>query len=309
MGLTKNILLWASSNRWMKEHLPRYSFVRRAVRRFMPGETLSSALEAVRKLEREGFSSVLTYLGENVSSSEEAIGVRDHYLLVLDSIRQSGLPTEVSVKLTQLGLDMDPAQTREHLEKILRAAQHQRLFVWIDIESSPYVDRTLELYASLRRQYSNVGVCLQSYLYRTDQDLTNLLPLIPSIRLVKGAYREPPTVAIPRKQDVDRNYMALAKRLLEECPQSETRIGIATHDREIAKHLKDFARTRAIPSERFEFQMLYGIGKEAQRELVAEGYHVRVLVSYGSAWFPWYMRRLAERPANVWFVVKSLVTR
>ena len=305
----KNLLLWASENAWMKEHLPRYHFVKRAVTRFMPGETLESALNAVRTLDEAGFSSVLTYLGENVRTLEEAKAVGDHYLSVLNSIHRERHPTEISVKLTQLGLDIDLAKTHHLLKEILHAAKRFENFVWIDIESSSYVDRTLQIYRTLRQEFPNVGVCLQSYLFRTGEDLTALLPLSPSIRLVKGAYRESDTIAFPHKSDVDQNFRTLAERLLVELPSGSSRIGIATHDTVMTERVNSFARSRGVRPDRFEFQMLYGIGRDAQRQLVAQGYRVRVLISYGSAWFPWYMRRLAERPANVWFVLKSLFVR
>jgi proline dehydrogenase len=309
MSVMKKLLLWSSTNAWMKEHLPRFQFVKRAVTRFMPGETLESALDAAHILKAGGFSSILTYLGENVSSIDEAMAVRDHYVTVLDALHREGLPTEISIKLTQLGLDIEPAKARDMLRDLLIAGRRTNSFVWIDIESSPYVDRTLELYRLVRKEFSNVGLCLQSYLYRTGDDLTTLLPLGPSIRLVKGAYREPDSIAYPRKYDVDRNYISLAERLLTELPQTSSRIGIATHDGAIVETVKAFALAHGIAPEQFEFQMLYGIGRDTQRDLLVKGYRVRVLVSYGAAWFPWYMRRLAERPANVWFVLKSVVVR
>lgn len=293
----------------MKRKLPRYRFVRRAVTRFMPGEDLNSALGAVRALSAQGFSTVLTFLGENVNSVEEAKAVRDHYVSVLETISAKKLPTEISVKLTQLGLDIDAATTLAMMREILAAAGRVGNFVWIDIESSPYVDRTLRLYRTLRAECSHVGVCLQAYLHRTGDDLTSLAPLAPSIRLVKGAYREPESVAFQRKADVDRNYALLAERMFTELKDGLSRIAIATHDTTLAGAAIAAAERLDVPRERFELQMLYGIGRESQRRLVSDGYRVRVLISYGSAWFPWYMRRLAERPANVWFVVKSLFLR
>lgn len=309
MSLTRRILLWASANPWMKRTLPRFLFVRRALTRFMPGETLEAALGAVRELSAQGLPTVLTFLGENVHSIEEARAVRDHYLTVLDSIRAGHHPTEISVKLTQLGLDIDPGTTLARMREILVAAERAQNFVWIDMESSPYVDRTLELYSALRSEFSHVGLCLQAYLRRTEDDLRSLAGLSPSIRLVKGAYREPDAVALRRKTDVDRNFALLAERLLKELPDPRSRIAIATHDVALAAAVKASAERLGLPRERIEFQMLYGIGREAQRRLIREGYRVRILVSYGSAWFPWYMRRLAERPANVWFVVRSLFVR
>lgn len=309
MSLTKSILLWASANSWMKRKLPRYRFVRRAVTRFMPGEDRDAALAAVSALSAQGFSTVLTFLGENVNTIEEATAVRDHYIAVLENIHAHGHPTEISVKLTQLGLDIDPAMTLAMMRDILITAGRVGNFVWVDIESSPYVERTLRLYGTLRSEFAHVGLCLQAYLLRTGEDLTSLVALAPSIRLVKGAYREPESVAFQRKSDVDRNYRLLAERLFTELRDDRSRIAIATHDLSIATWVKAAAERLGVPRERFEFQMLYGIGREAQRRLASEGYRVRVLISYGSAWFPWYMRRLAERPANVWFVVKSLFVR
>jgi len=309
MGLTKSILLWASANPWMKRKLPRYRFVQRAVTRFMPGEDLTAALGAITALSAQGFSTVLTFLGENVSTIEEAGSVRDHYISVLETIHAHRHPTEVSVKLTQLGLDIDPATTLAMMREILAAAGRVGNFVWIDIESSPYVERTLRLYGTLRSEFPHVGLCLQAYLLRTGEDLTSLVALAPSIRLVKGAYREPESVAFQRKSDVDRNFALLAERLFKELTDSRSRIAIATHDMSLAAGVKAAAERHGVARERLEFQMLYGIGREAQRKLTSEGYRVRVLISYGSAWFPWYMRRLAERPANLWFVVKSLVLR
>lgn len=306
MALGKSILLWCSQNEALKRTLPQLSFVRRAVRRFMPGETLSLALEAAEQLHSDGFTTVLTYLGENVSRLEEAEQVRDHYLSTLTSVRAKEFPTEISVKLTQLGFDIDTEFTLSAMKQLCSLAREQNNFVWVDIESHPYVDRTLDLYRRLRSEYPNVGLCLQSYLYRTGKDLDALMSVGPSIRLVKGAYKEPPSVAYPSKKDVDEQFNRLMNRLFKELPLKNGRIGIATHDPRIIAHAKSLGQMLGLPKGAFEFQMLYGIGRETQKQLIREGYFVRVLISYGSAWYPWYMRRLAERPANVWFVLKSI---
>jgi proline dehydrogenase len=275
----------------------------------MPGEDLDDAIEAVKQLKREGFSTVLTHLGENISELSEAESVRDHYVRVLEQISAENLPSEISVKLTQLGLDISEESAFAYTSTLAKRAHELGNFVWIDIESTSYVDRTLLLYRRLRAEFPNVGLCLQSYLHRTENDLSSLLSLSPSIRLVKGAYREHPSLAFPKKRDVDRNYVELAMRLFGEWPSRVKRIGIGTHDMRIAEILRSGAEALRLPREAIEFQMLYGIGRENQTRLLKEGFRVRVLISYGSAWFPWYMRRLAERPANLWFVAKSVFAR
>lgn len=306
MGLMRNLLLAASTNRWLREHAPRYWFVRRTVARFLPGETLDDALRAARALQEKGIATVLTHLGENVTDAAEAEAVAHHYLDLLNVIRADHLPAEISVKLTHLGLDLDPEVCFGHLRELIAAASPGTT-VWIDMESSPYVDITLELYRRARRAYANVGVCLQAYLYRTERDLESLLPLAPAIRLVKGAYREPPDRAFPRKRDVDANFFRLAQRLLT-ANEPGVRIAIATHDRHLIGRIQEYARSRGLPKTVCEYQMLYGIQRAEQIRLAQDGYPVRVLVSYGSYWFPWFMRRLAERPANVLFLLRHLVT-
>lgn len=306
MALGKNLLLWCSTNAVLKKYLPRLGFVRRAVRRFMPGETLDDALEAAGRLHSEGFTTVLTYLGENISRLEEAETVRDHYLEILTQVNARRFPTEISLKLTQLGFDIDDEFTLAAVRELCSRAMELNSFVWIDIESHQYVDRTLDLYRQVRAEFKNVGLCLQSYLYRTAKDLDSLLELGPSIRLVKGAYKEPASIAYPLKKDVDDQFITLSTALLNQLPAKNGRIGIATHDATMIAHAKALSTMLSLPKGTFEFQLLYGIRKELQKRLLEEGYFVRVLISYGSAWYPWYMRRLAERPANVWFVLKSL---
>lgn len=308
MGLVRNLLLVASTNPWLRERAPRYWFVRRTVSRFMPGEEVDAALAAARVLQESGITSVLTRLGENISDPAEADCVTAHYLEVLDLIRSSKLPTQISVKLTQLGLDLDPELCYANLQKLLEHADASDT-VWIDMEASHYVDITLELYRRARRVFPNVGICLQSYLYRTEKDLASLWPLSPTIRLVKGAYKEPSDRAFPRKRDVDENFFALAKRLLgEEARRDGVRAAIATHDLKLIERIKEFAASSGLSKSQLEFQMLYGIQREGQKQLAREGYPVRVLISYGSYWFPWFVRRLAERPANVLFMLRHLLT-
>ncbi len=301
--MMRSLLLWCSRNRWMNERLPEYAFVRRAVSRFMPGEEAASALDESVRLNDKRIFTVLTLLGENVTAREEAAEVCAHYHSVLGQVEEQGLNSEVSVKLTQLGLDLDPQIAREALSSLVSRAAELGKFVWVDMEGSGYVDTTLQMFEHVRRAHTNVGVCLQAYLYRTREDLARLLPLSPAIRLVKGAYAEPVDRAYPKKKDVDENYMELAVVLLE---ASVPRAAFATHDAEIIRSVQAAAAERRIESSALEFQMLYGIARAKQEELAHQGHRMGVLISYGSAWFAWYMRRLAERPANLGFLMRSM---
>ena len=309
MSLARRLLLRASRSSWLARTLRQRAFFRRAVRRFMPGEELSAALDAAAGLAHAGLGSVLTQLGEQVTSRDEAAGVRDHYLRVLDEIRQRQLPAEISVKLTHLGLELNPKACLQHLLSLAARAADARSFLWIDMEESRYVDATLELYAAVRAAHEGVGVCLQAYLRRTPADLETLLPLAPGIRLVKGAYNESPAVAFPRKRDVDAAYAVLAGRLLERAARGAARAVFGTHDLGLIVRLRERALALGLTGGEgaYEVHMLYGIRAAGQRALAGEGVPVRVLISYGTHWFPWYMRRLAERPANVWFVLRHLL--
>ncbi|MGH7719118.1 MAG: proline dehydrogenase family protein [Gemmatimonadaceae bacterium] len=307
MSLSRQLLLRASHNRWLARELPRRAFVRRAVRRFMPGEDVSDAFRAASELAPFGIGVLFTRLGENVTSLSEAAAERDHYLGVLDRIRQAGVGGQISVKLTHLGLDVDRDVCAEHVRALAAHAAETGSFVWIDMEDSHYTDATLHLFRRVRETQQMVGVCLQSYLRRTAADLDRLLPLAPAIRLVKGAYAEPPERAFPEKRRVDENYLTLGTRLLEAAARRNALSVFGTHDAQLIARLRERAGALHVPRDRFEFDQMYGIRAADQRSLTASGASVRVLISYGSDWFPWYMRRLAERPANVWFVLKNLV--
>src|SRR6266700_5851611 len=307
MSLPRRLLLRASRSAWLAGTLRERAFFSRAVRRFMPGEDLPAALDAAASLAQAGLGSVLTHLGEQVTSRDEADGVRDQYQRVLDEIRRRELPAEISVKLTHLGLELDPRACLQHLLALATRAADAKSFLWIDMEESRYVDATLELYRAVRAAHTGVGVCLQAYLRRTPADLEALLPLAPAIRLVKGAYNEAPDVAFPKKRDVDAAYAVLAGQLLERAAQGEARAVFGTHDVGLIARLRERALAVGAAPGAYEVHMLYGIRAAEQRALQSEGVPVRVLISYGTHWFPWYMRRLAERPANVWFVVKNLV--
>ena len=307
MPLARRLLLSASRSAWLARQLSERAFFRRAVRRFMPGEDLDAALAAATTLAGAGIGTVLTQLGEQVTNRGAAAAVRDHYLDVLDRIAAQALPTEISVKLTHLGLDVNPRACLQDLLALAARAAAGQSFLWIDMEESRYVDAALELYRAVRAAHPRAGVCLQAYLRRTPADLETLLPLAPAVRLVKGAYSEPPDVAFPRKRDVDAAYLALAGALLERAAQGEARPVFGTHDLALLGRVRERALALGVVPGAYEVHMLYGIRAAEQRALVQDGVPVRVLVSYGTHWFPWYMRRLAERPANVWFVVRNLI--
>jgi proline dehydrogenase len=307
--MLRTVLLWASQNKTLAQRLPNYRFARRAVTRFMPGEQVEDALRAADELRGSRISTVITRLGENVSQLSDADDVATHYEDVLQTIGALRLETQISVKLTQLGLDVDPARCDQNVLLLAERAQRSNNFVWIDMEYSSYVDRTITAFNNARAQRANVGLCVQAYLHRTPNDLEKLLRSTTAIR-VKGAYREAPEVAIQSKKDVDAAYMRLATRLLEEAATGRE-VGsppaFATHDLPMLRRITGLARDLGIANDAFEIQMLYGIQRDEQLRLAKEGYRVRVLISYGAAWFPWYMRRLAERPANVMFLLKNLV--
>jgi proline dehydrogenase len=304
MSLLRNLLLASSENRWLRERAVRYPFVRRAVSRFMPGESADEALAAARAL---GVGAVLTRLGENLRDAAEAEGVARHYLEVLDRVQREGPDVEISVKLTQLGLDFSREECERHLHDLSDRARSHGNWLWVDMESTAYTDVTLDIYRRLRSAFPNTGVCVQSYLYRTAADVDSLIALGSGIRLVKGAYREPPDKAFPKKDDVDENYFRLAARLLSvEAREKGVRAIFGTHDPVLIRRIEELARSERLPPDALEFQLLYGIRRSEQARVAAAGYRFRVLISYGEAWFPWYMRRLAERPSNVLFVLRSL---
>lgn len=307
MSVARSTLLWASENRWLREHGSRFGFVRGAVRRFMPGEDVGAALDASRAL---GVGTVLTHLGENLQSGREAEEVARDYLDVLQRIRAGSLDVEISVKLTQLGLDFSREECARHLHALIESAKALGNWVWVDMESTAYTDVTLEIYRRARERFPNTGLCVQAYLYRTAEDLKPLIALGSGVRLVKGAYKEPADKAFPKKADVDENYFRLAVALLSpEARAKGVRPIFGTHDPILIRRIEEHARAQKLPPEALEFQMLYGIRRSEQERLAKAGYRFRVLISYGEAWWAWYMRRLAERPANVLFVVKTMFAR
>ena len=306
MNLSRNLLLWASQNAFLRDTLPTYGFVKRAVRRFMPGEDVESALIGAEAMRSRGIPTIFTRLGENVTSEAEADAVRDHYLDVLDKVKARGLDTHISTKLTQLGLDLDPDLAFRNMLAITQKARRLGNMTWIDMESTPYVDVTLDIFRRIHAESDNVGVCLQSYLRRTKADLEALYPLSPAVRMVKGAYKEPPDLVFMKKSDVDENFFLLCADYLRRVDGRKSNLGFGTHDITLIHRMITETEKMDFGKKVPEFQMLYGIKTDHQYRLAAEGYRVRVLIAYGSYWFPWYMRRLAERPANVWFVLKNL---
>jgi len=310
MSIARKVLLAMSTNAWLREHATKTAFVRRSVSTFMPGERLEDAMAAAAAQQARGVATIFTKLGENVTSAVEAEEVTRHYLDVLDKVQAAGLEAQISVKPTQLGLDVDKELCFRNLQRLIERADACNNLVWIDMESSPYVDPTLDLFRRARALSPRVGIALQAYLYRTAKDVESLVPLGSAIRLVKGAYLEPPSVAYPKKADVDQNFYALACRLLaEDAQRAGGLLHIATHDPRLADRLATFIDERRVPKTAYEYAMLYGIQRPLQQRLVADGRPLRVLIAYGEYWFPWYMRRLAERPANVWFVAKNIFAR
>jgi proline dehydrogenase len=303
----RTILLWMAGNRWLKEYLPRLWFARRAVRKFMPGEQIEDALEAAEQFRPLGIGVLLTRLGENLEHSDQAKGVADHYHEVLDKIMARGMDAEISVKPTQLGLDLDADATLAHLQTLAAHAAEAGGSLWMDMEGSAYTQPTLDLYRKLKADHPAVGVCLQAYLKRTPADVTALLALQPQIRLVKGAYDEPASIAFRRKAEVDAAFQSLSVLMLPHVGAGKLRLGLGTHDMRLIEQVAGYAKEAGIALDAFEVQMLYGIRMDEQRRLAAEGYRVRDLISYGEAWYPWYMRRMAERPANVWFALRQVV--
>jgi len=306
MGAIRALLLAASQNKWLRERSSRYAFVRKSVSRFMPGETLDDALRAARELENKGIETILTHLGENVLDAQESRQVAQHYLNVLERIHSENLGTEISVKPTQLGLELSTDLCEQNLRQLL-AAEYEKCTLWIDMEASGYVEATLQLYRKLVVDYPNAGICLQAYLHRTTHDVDSLLPLKPSIRLVKGAYSEPSSVAITTRERIDENYLTLAQKLLRaKSSGAVRRAAFATHDPSLIRNITEFADSDAIAKHSVEVQMLYGIQRAEQERLAKGGWRAGVLIAYGNYWYPWFVRRLAERPANLWLLLRNL---
>lgn len=274
-------------------------------KRFVAGRTLERGLEVCRRLNGEGILATLDYLGENVTSVPEARAFTEAYLEAVRRIAQAKLNASVSIKLTQFGLGLSDDICRENVEGLVAAAKELGGFVEVDMESSGYVSRTLDLVTELHERHGSVRAVIQAYLYRSADDIDMLCRKGVPVRLCKGAYREPPSLAFSRKREVNENYVRLMRILLEHGVYP----GLATHDEKMIEHTRRFAKERGIPADRFEFQMLYGIRRDLQRRLISAGCPLRLYVPYGDAWYPYLMRRLAERPANLLFLARNLLRR
>lgn len=302
----RRLLLWMARNRLLKRWLPRIWFVRRAVRRFMPGETVEEALDAAEFFRPHKIGILFTHLGENLTDLAEAEAVAAHYHALLDMIAARGMDAEISVKPTQLGLDLDRDAALGFLSGLADHAAQRDGLLWLDMEGSAYTDPTLNLYRSLKGTHPNIGICLQAYLRRTAADVNALLPLKPAIRLVKGAYDEHAEIAFRRKDEVNAAYESLCVLMLPYAATGELRLGMGTHDTALIERVAAHAAAVGIRKDAFEIEMLYGIRQNEQLRLAGEGYRVLALIAYGEAWYAWYMRRLAERPANVWFALRQV---
>jgi proline dehydrogenase len=303
MSALRSLILAAADSPRLQRLVQRYGF-RLGAARFVAGETLDDAVPVLRRLDESGLLTNTTLLGEGVRDEEETRAVVGAYREVLDRIHAEGLRTNVALKLTHLGLSIDEDLAQRNVAELVGHAAARGNFIRIDMEESRHLDATLRIYRALRESgHDNVGTVLQAYLFRTEDDLAALLPLAPNLRLVKGAYLEPPEIAYPRKSDVDAAYV----RLLEASLEGAGFTAVATHDESLIEHAISFARERRIPNERFQFQMLYGVRPRLQLDLVRRGFDVLVATPYGPEWYRYLMRRLAERPANLLFLLRNLV--
>ena len=307
--------LYLSNAGWARQLITRFPLARSMARRFVAGETVAHAIAAIRALNSRGINATLDHLGESVTNQAEATRAADDYVHVLGEIHANAVRSNVSVKLTQFGLDLDVDFCTQNVRRVVAEARRLDNFVRIDMEDTLHTDRTIAIFRKLHQEFDNVGLVVQAYLYRTQADLESLLPEGTRIRLCKGAYKEPPDKAFPRKADVDANYLRLADLLLANARNLPPAAGggrvppipaLATHDEKIIRAIEGRIGALGLPGAYFEFQMLYGIRRDLQDQLASKGYSVRVYVPYGTQWYPYFMRRLAERPANLWFFLSNL---
>jgi proline dehydrogenase len=310
-NLLRSVFLWLSQSHWLRQLATQIPLAYQVASRFFAGETVGEALRAIRGAQESGLRTSVDILGEDVEQEEEAHRARDAYLRLLDEIERSNLRTDVSLKLTQFGLDLGPDLCTANVAQVVTRAGELGVHVTIDMEDSSRTEPTVKVWRRLYRDHSNVGPVIQAYLYRSEEDLRSICEAGARVRLCKGAYKEPPDVAFPEKADVDANMVRLMKLALDEtlrAPVGEKPyLGMATHDEKMITATKAYAEEIGLPRDAFEFQMLYGIRRDLQERLAAEGYGMRVYIPFGTEWYPYYMRRLAERPANVWFVVRALL--
>ncbi len=308
MNPLRDVLLWASQNPRLRKMVSRGGLFSRMARRFVAGEDEEEALAVVRRLNEQGFAVTLDFLGENTTNMDEARQAQKAYLRLLDFIAENRLNANISVKLTQLGLDLGTDVALQHLMTIAEHAHRHNNEVEVDMEASPYVEDTLAIYETVQKRFHNAGIALQAYLYRTPSDIQRLLPLAPKIRLVKGAYKEPPEIAHTRRKAIQQAFRDLLDQLLRpEVTEGGTRVAIATHDETLIQHARERIRKAGIPQHAYEFQFLYGVRRELHHRLLREGQPVRLYVPFGTHWYPYLMRRLAERPANLALILTALI--
>ena len=319
--MMRSFFIYLSKANWARKFVTSMSFAWKMASRFVAGEKLEDAIRAIKELNAKGINATLDHLGEHTATVDDARAATRDILEALDAIQTTGVRANVSIKLTQLGLGLDAKECANNLAAIVERAASYNNFVRVDMEDSPVTQITLDIMREMRqRGFNNVGIVIQAYLYRSEADIKQLVQDCYTVRLCKGAYKEPASVAFPKKKDVDANYDRLAALLMDGekaqgCPVSgeDGRFppipGIATHDPKRVDFAREYAQKIGLPQQAIEFQMLYGIRRELQSQLASEGYPVRVYVPYGTEWYPYYMRRLAERPANVWFFISNFFRR
>jgi proline dehydrogenase len=302
--VTRSALIWLSGHEGLKDFATRFSFFKKLTTRFVAGETIDEVIPYIREINAENCTASFDHLNEAVDNAEEANKEVEEYLRILQQIEATRIRSNVSIKLTQFGLGLDQELAYKNARRVVVDAKQRGNFVRVDMEGSDVTQATIDIFKRLRSEFdlNDVGIVLQSYLRRTYDDAKELVKLPARIRICKGAYSEPPEVAFPDKKDVDDNYVKVMQLLLS----SGVYHGIATHDPKMIDATIDFATKEGIGKEKFEFQMLYGIRRDLQRQLARDGYNMRVYVPYGKHWYPYFMRRLAERPANIWFVMKNI---
>ena len=302
--ITRSALIWLSRHEGVKDFATRFRYFKKITTRFVAGDTIDETIPIIRQLNAENCTASFDHLNESVGSAAEAENEVAEYQNILAKIDETKIRSNVSIKLTQFGLGIDPELAYRNARRVVEEAHRRGNFVRVDMEDSSVTQATIDIFKRLRGDFGldNVGIVLQSYLYRTLADAQELVKLPARIRICKGAYLEPPEVAFPDKKDVDANYIKVMQLLLA----SGIYHGVATHDPKMIDATIDFAKREGIGKEKYEFQMLYGVRRDLQRQLARDGFNLRIYVPYGKHWYPYFMRRLAERPANVWFVLKNL---
>jgi proline dehydrogenase len=317
----RSLLIYLSKSSWLKKIVTQWNFAWRAASRFIAGESIEDAIRVIKILNQKGINATLDHLGEHTNDLTGIDRSTNEIIQILQRVNEEGICTNISIKLSQIGLGLNEDLCRDNLSRILAVARETSNFVRIDMEDASCVDATLNIFhGMLELDYYNVGLVIQSYLYRSEKDVSSLIERGAKIRLCKGAYKESANVAYPKKQDVDTNYDNLARLLMDKAKSIETTIpstdcrippipALATHDETRINHAIDYAKQIGLPQKGIEFQMLYGIRRDLQDELIDSGYSVRVYVPYGTEWYPYFTRRLAERPANFWFFISNFIKK